>query len=375
MPESFESLIPYVARAFDLDEPQIVESFRPATESDLPQILALRQAVTPGMWWDDAAFVKWRYLQRRMMDGTVPYWVFVKDRQVIAACGLESVTLAIDGEPTSATRTMDIMVHPHVDGRGLGAFMNLMLFRRFPIAIVTGCNATSRNLISRMFHHTTDLVFWKTVMASQPLVERVYNGPFSKRIANSVDFVLAAARWSRNVVVPSGIHIRECSRFDESVTELSRRCERTGRVMVRRDAEYLNWRFFDNPRCSYRAYVAFKGDRLEGYVVTRLNVARSNPHREGDIVDWLAVDGIDGTDSPLAALIGHALKSLIHEGAGIVGCAAHGANLERVAVMNGFRRRDAQRIPFFVRAGMPRVQSRLASAAGWYLTRADLDVE
>ena len=270
---------------------------------------------------------------------------------------------------------MDIMVHPGVDGRGLGAFMNLMLFRRFPIAIVTGCNATSRNLISRMFHHTTDLVFWKAVMASKPLVQRLYNGPFSKNIADSVDLVLAAARWSRNVVAPSGTHIRECSRFDERVTELSRRCERLGRVMVRRDADYLNWRFFDKPRCHYRAYAAFTGDRIDGYVVTRLNLARPNPHREGDIVDWLAVETIDGTESPLAALIGHALNALIQEGAGTVGCAAHGAGLEVVAATNGFRRRGAQRIPFFVRAAVPSVQSRLSLETGWYLTRADLDVE
>jgi hypothetical protein len=375
VPESFESLIPYVARAFDLDEPRIIDSFRPASDSDLPQILALRRAVTPKMWWDDEAFLKWRYLQRRMNDGSVPYWIFVKDGQVMGGCGLESVTLVVDGQPVPATRTMDIMVHPDVDGRGLGAFMNLMLFRRFPIAIVTGCNATSKNLISRMFHHTTDLVFWKTVMASQPLVQRVYNGPFSKNIADSVDLMLAAARWTRNVDLPSGIHIRECTRFDERVTDLSRRCERLGRVIVRRDADYLNWRFFDNPRCRYRAYVAFRGDRIDGYVVTQLNLARHNPHREGDIVDWLAVEDVDGTESPLAALIEHGLKALIKDGAGIVSCAAHGAGLGVAAATNGFRRRDAQRIPFFVRAGVPRVQSRLSSEAGWYLTRADLDVE
>ena len=165
MAESFERLIPYVGQALGLADDKLLAAFRPAIATDLPGILDLRRAVTPDMWWDDEAFVRWRYFRRMAPDGTVPYWVFENGGTVSGACGLEPVTLVIDGRPVSAVRTLDIMVHPAMDGRGLGAFMNLMLFRRFPIAIVTGCNDSSRNLISRMFQHTADLVFWKTVMA------------------------------------------------------------------------------------------------------------------------------------------------------------------------------------------------------------------
>jgi GNAT superfamily N-acetyltransferase len=375
VPESFDRLIPYVAQALGVPNEALLDAFRPATEPDLPGILTLRHAVTPDMWWNDDTFVRWRYLNRAMPDGTVPYWIFVKDSAVLGACGLEPVTLVVDGKPVSAVRTLDIMVRPDMDGRGLGAFMNLMLFKRFPITIVTGCNASSEHLISRMFHHTTDLVFWKTVMASHTLIERLYTGPLSRTLASGADLLLALARWNRDRGLPTGMNVRELSGFDDRVTDLSLRCEQPGRVLVRRDAEYLNWRFFENPRCRYRAYGAFTGDRLDGYVVTRLNLSRPNPRREGEIVDWLVAGNPDDPHHSLSALVACGLKGLIREGAGLVTCAAHGADVARAVEANGFRLREGQRIPFFVRAGAADLHQRLTSEPGWFLTRGDLDVE
>ena len=375
MSESYDHLIPYVGRAFGLSHAELLSCFRPAAPADIPGILALRRAVAPDMWWDDEAFVRWRYFRRTTVDGGVPYWIFLKDGTPIGACGLEPVTLVIDGRPSPAVRTLDIMVHPDMDGRGLGAFMNLMLFRRFPITLVMGCNASSERLIARLFHHTADLVFWKTVMASHSLIERVYRGPLSRIIARAADLLLAIGHWSRDIVLPAGMHLRELTRFDDRVTDLSLRCELPGRVLVRRDAEYLNWRFFENPRCRYRAYAAFRGDRLDGYLLTRLNLSRPNPRHEGEIVDWLVAGDPEDPHSALSPLIAHGLKGLIRAGAGLVSCAAHRDDATPALEANGFLRRDGQRIPFFVRAAAADVHQRLTSEAGWFLTRGDLDVE
>jgi hypothetical protein len=171
------------------------------------------------------------------------------------------------------------------------------------------------------------------------------------------------------------MHIRELSRFDDRATELSLRCERPGRVVVRRSAAYLNWRFLTNPRCRYRAYGAFTGDRLDGYVVSRLNLARPNPQREGEIVDWMAAGDPQDMHYPLPSLVAAGLQGLMEDGAGLVTCAAYGGDVERAAEANLFHLRDGQRIPFFVRASRPDVHERLASGGGWFLTRGDLDVE
>jgi hypothetical protein len=372
---SFESLIPYVSQAFGLTTEQLERAYRPAIETDLPRILALRRAVTDDMWWDDEAFVRWRYFGRKTVDGAIPYWVFELDGAIIGACGLEPVVLVVDGNPVHAVRTLDIMVHPDVDGRGLGTFMNLVLFRQFPIIMVTGSNASSHQLLVRMFHHTLDLVFWKTLISSRLVIEQRLNaGPVSGAIAAGADLVLTVLRRRRQLPVPRGVVVRPISRFDSQVDALSHLFEQPGRIIVRRSAEYLNWRFIENPRCPYRVFGAFADGVLEGYVVTRLNLKRPNPRREGEIVDWLARRA-SGPNSSLPALLTAAVEDLVDARAGFVTCAAHGAEIEAAADSSGFRFREGQRIPFFVRASSSTLHRRLSSAPGWFLTRGDLDVE
>jgi hypothetical protein len=355
---------------------ELASSFRPALETDIPGILRLRYQVSDATWWSDPAFVRWRYFERRALDGTTPYWIVEHRGEIIGACGLEPVVLVVDGVAMDAVRTLDIMVRPDYDGRGLGAFMNLALFQHFPVTIVTGSNNASHHLLTKLFHHTLDLVFWKDLIESRELIdERLRLGPLAGLVAAGADLVLKMVRRSRAIRPPEGTRIEEITEFDSRATDLARSVEQPGRVIVRRSADYLNWRFVQNPRCAYRAFGAFIGDRLTGYLVTRLNAARPNPRREGEVVDWLSAGAAGDPESPLPALIAVGVDALVTQGAGLVTCAAHGAGIEPAADANGFRFRSGQRIPFFVRAASESVHRRLSSASGWYLTRGDLDVE
>jgi len=192
---SFDRLAPYVGKALGLSEDALAQAYRPATESEIPQILALRKSVDREMWWEDESFVRWRYFTRHTESGQIPYWVFVKDGEVVGACGLEPITLVVDGSAMPAVRTLDIMVRPDLDGLGLGVFMNLVLFRHFPVALVTGSNDRSHQLLTRMFHHATDLRFWKAPLrASSVLDAKIGPGPVDRIAAASADLVLSARR-------------------------------------------------------------------------------------------------------------------------------------------------------------------------------------
>ena len=376
MSRSFERLSPYVGKALGLSEEALAQAYRPARESEIPQILGLRHSVDREMWWDDDSFVRWRYFSRRTESGESTYWVFVRDGEVLGACGMEPVTLVVDGTAMPAVRTLDIMVRPDLDGLGLGVFMNLMLFRHFPITLVTGSNERSHALLTRMFHHTTDLRFWKAPLRARAVIDgKVALGPVGRILALPGDLFLTIRRSLSRVLPPAGVAIRETSEFDADVVALSRRCESPGRVIVRRSDEYLNWRFVRNPRCQYRIFGAFADGRLEGYLVTRLNLARPNPRREGEIVDWLAAPVSDPRASVLPALVQAGVDGLIRDGAGIVTCAAAAPDLSTAMAATGFRFRPLERLPFFVRAADPALHSRLCSSEDWFLTRGDLDVE
>jgi hypothetical protein len=370
---SHDTLVPYVSQALGIPAEKLFQAFGPAVRADLPAILALRHAVLgDGIWWDDDAFVRWRYFETE----PVPYWVFKKHEQIIGACGLEPVVLVVNGEPHAAVRTLDIMVHPDVEGRGLGAFMNMALFKHFPITMVTGSNARSHRLISRMFQHVLDLRAWKVLIESRDIIEqRLKLGALSWAAAPPVNLLLAFQRWMLRTPPPKHLQIRELTHFDEQVTQLSRSCEAPGRILVRRSAEYLTWRFVRNPRCRYGMLGGFVRNRLVGYVVTRFNLSRPNPRKEAEIVDWLALPSVDDGVSPLPFLIRAGLEQLMRQGARLVSCMAFDESLQPTMTASGFRFRPDERLPFFVQAGRTPLHARLSSMQGWYLTRGDFDVE
>ncbi|MPZ18404.1 MAG: GNAT family N-acetyltransferase [Luteitalea sp.] len=374
---SLQQLGPYVSQSLGVPYERLLEAFRPATEADLPRILELRRLVSGGgMWWDDESFVRWRYFNSQLATHPTPYWVFERENEIIGGMGLEPVVLVVDGEAQPATRTLDIMVRPDFDGRGLGALMNLVIFEHYPITLVTGSNARSHKLISRMFEQALDLRVWKTLVRSRDFIERQAKlGPLTRVAATAGDALLALERARRRRRPPPSLELRELNEFDDDVTALSRASEGQGRILVRRSPEYLNWRFVRNPRCRYRIHGGFVSGRLVGYVVTRLNLARPNSRKEGDIADWLALPSIEDGVSPLFFIMHAAVDQLIHDGARLVRCLAYGTTVAPMIEAAGFRPRADERLPFFVRASTGTLHKRLASGEGWFLTGCDFDVE
>lgn len=370
-------LAPYVSQAVGVAAGDLDRAFRPARAADVAAVLALRRSVLADVWWNDESYMRWRYFDRPAAgSGAVPYWVFERNGEIIGACGLEPVTLAVDGVGRDAVRTMDIMVAPALNGCGLGAFMNLALFARHPIVLASGTNEQSHHLVRRLFVHVGDLTLWKSLIASRALVEsRLQSAALTEIVANGTDLLLTLDRMRRRTFAPPGVAIARLEAFDSRVDDLCQACEGPGRIMVRRDAAYLNWRFIRNPRCRYQAFGAFDGERLVGYVVVRLNLERANPRREGEIVDWLAVPDLERERSLLPALIQVGLQALVDEGAELVTCAALDTSIQ--AAMNGnlFRARSAAGSSFFVRADDASTRERLSRPDGWFLTKGDFDVE
>jgi GNAT superfamily N-acetyltransferase len=99
-------------------------------------------------------------------------------------------------------------------------------------------------------------------------------------------------------------------RFPPEVVELSRAVERKFGLMVRRDAESLNWRFVRTPSRLHRAIGVFEGAELAGYVVVQL------PRKDSGI--GYLVDVLGRDDRAVLAAIGEGLTELENEGASVV---------------------------------------------------------
>jgi hypothetical protein len=375
---SVERLAPHIGRALGMPPDRVVESFRPAAPADLSAILALRRRVAgDDLWWDDERFLRWRYFDPVLGGGSIPYWVFEHDGRILGAVGLEPVTLVVDGVPCPAVRSLDIMVHPAVDGLGIGAFINLLLFTRYPLMLVMGTSERSRSLIGRMFSEVAALGVSKLVLRSRPVLEgRLRPRLAVPVVAPLVDTLLRLRRLANRRPGAGNVHVVRIATFDEEVTALARRAEQRGRIIVRRTAEYLNWRFVENPRCAHAIFGARRGDRFVGYLVTRFNTARPNPRGEAEIVDWIVDEPAtpEEADAVMAAMLEAGLDDLARRGACIVRQLASDAQSHRRACGRGFVPRPDERLPFFIHAGDPALAERLAGG-GWYLTGCDFDVD
>jgi len=184
----------------------------------------------------------------------------------------------------------------------------------------------------------------------------------------------AGRKARRRLREASGGHfgVRRIARFPASVSELSKRVEQEFELMVRRDADYLNWRFIDNTAGLHTCLGVFDAaGELAGYAVVQAP-------REGQVVGYL-VDLL----APEPAARAQALE------AGLAHLEAAGAELVQATAIDGSwwgeRLREAAFQPpreenhlivilYTHQAGHPLAEAG-RDASRWYLTDGDRDDE
>lgn len=90
------------------------------------------------------------------------------------------------------------------------------------------------------------------------------------RLTGTVGNAVLAA-WRRLALASGdGIRIEQITRFEGETEKLALECDPTMRYWCPYTAEFLNWRYFDNPSAAYLAHAAVVDERLRGYSVLRI---------------------------------------------------------------------------------------------------------
>jgi GNAT superfamily N-acetyltransferase len=166
--------------------------------------------------------------------------------------------------------------------------------------------------------------------------------------------------------------VRRIARFDEAVTAISRRVEPHFELMVRRDADYLNWRFVENTAGLHTPLGVFAANgELAAYVVVQAP-------REGLGIGYL-VDVLAADEAALAQALEAGLAQLEAAGAELVqSTAVDGSWWQARLVEAGFQSPRAEN-HLLVILHTNRPEHPLARAARdasrWYLTDGDRDDE
>jgi len=377
---TLDRLSPYLAKSLGLSREAMLGCFRPATHGDFEQVVSLRRTLFTGTpRWDDNAYLRWRYDFSDDESAVVNrFWIFKRDDEVLGGVGLERVSLVVDGEVMTAHKSMDVLVDPAIEGKGLGAWMNLALMERHEVIIVVGSNQNSHKMLTRLFCQMPGLQVWKLPISIRGTLKRRFRlGPLAAPLAFPVDLALKLRRMSKRVQSLSGIELRELTAVPADVESYSKDSTQ-GSILVDRTAEYLTWRFIQNPRRDYRILGMYEKEDLVGFSVYRLYRSLENDQAEASIIDWFSKGGLrsQSGETPEYAkiILRETAKHLVRKGARVIHASASDEYSRKVLGELDFRRRPGG-VPFFVFCSQPELRHRLLDGESWFLTEGDEDTD
>ena len=286
-PLSLDKAAKVVARSLGMSQDELIQSFRPATWLDLPQILALRQAVLAhDITWDDAAYLSWRYRLSRPGEGAGECWVLMRGNELIGMIGTEDLTLAVDGVSVDGLRVMDILVPPNMEGKGLGPWLGLTMQSKSVFVLAVGANANSKRMVERTFEARPNRrTFIHPIGFDHFMAKRLKWPPLAKVAATLADWAMVAGRvWLLGHGL-NGITTRKLDHLPDDLPLLLMKSTRPDRVEVVRSMASLNWRL-RTPRARFDIWGAWHQGELVGLMVTRPDKQDDGYH------SWMIMDVI-----------------------------------------------------------------------------------
>ena len=333
-----------VSRALSLTPDVLAAGFVPATQRDLAQLVELRrQLIGAELTWDDSRYLTWRYHLGSAAHGRGECWVLKRGDDVLAMLGSERISLLHQGHRVDGLSVMDIAVRAELEGVGLGVWMAMHLCEQSDCVLAVGSNTNSRALVSRVFARLPDRRSFAHLIDVEPTLRRRWkHRALAKLGAGLAGWGMALWRGGVSLVRDRSVRIEPLRRFDASVDRLVAQSRARQEVSVDRDAQFLNWRLFDNPRSVYSVWAARDAAQLAGYIAVRFKVAEDG-NKVLIIEDFLVrAEGNGG--AVLTALLCRALAQATAQGCERVSVIACHADNERVLRCLGFfpHRADAE---------------------------------
>lgn len=233
----------------------------------------------------DRARLRWDWARRNPANrgGDPPYWVVREGPTVIAACPLLPVRVSMRGLDAEGIWSGDPLVVVERQRQGLGESLLRMADRHAGVALGGNLSEGTRFLLSKMH--------WPAPISVPCLVK-----PLSRRALRrptwpvSINRIVSAVAlpFVRVVAFPRPLReeVEVIRRFDRSFDALWERVSARLDLSVRRDADYLNWKYIEPPHVRYAVAALRRNEEAHGYAVYRH--IREPQGRVTQIVDLLA---------------------------------------------------------------------------------------
>jgi hypothetical protein len=206
--------------------------------------------------------------------------------------------------------------------------------------------------------------------------QRVFKNGFLRLCFEVIGgFVSKGLFKGKKTQIEKDITIRTISKIDDRFNRLWEEASSAHNVILKRDREYLDWRYIKHPSHDYDIFIAEKDRLILSYIVVR--VMEYNGLRNGVIVDTLAVPD---SEDVMAALTDKVIEHLCKEEVDLIVCMVpKWCEYRRVLRKCGFWRLPTvlkpRKEPFIIYPLSQKKGSELIkSDTDWYITWGDTDV-
>ena len=193
----------------------------------------------------------------------------------------------------------------------------------------------------------------------------------------SYNFIFKVLSLKNKIVEYKRIFVNEVNRFDGQINIFWEKIKMKYKNIVVRDKEFLNWRYFKNPRRRYKVFIA-ENNRKEiiSYMVLRISYV--NKLKVGYIVDILSNEEKLGNIG-CSLLIGKAVEYFKRKSVMIAGCLmlsnkVYFSLLRRHGFLICPKRFEPQPFTFHVKLYTPELAGILYKLDNWLITMGDYDV-
>lgn len=193
-------------------------------------------------------------------------WLAREGPTIIGQYAAMPVRLQVNGTEVLGSWGMDVMVAPERQRQGVGEILFRVWDQHVGASLGLGLSPASRRLFEKLG--------WPAIRTVpclvKPLTRRALrraNWPVPiNRLVSAITypFVRFVARTR-----PLRAQVEPIRRFDSRFTDLWRRVAPAFDLAVRRDAEYLNWKYTEPPHLRYSIAALKRDETIGGYAVYR----------------------------------------------------------------------------------------------------------
>lgn len=271
--------------------------------------------------WDETNWT-WKYLENpNNQNNETSFFAYLSDDEIIGCIGLFKVKLKIGDEEVPAAWDINLAVDSAHRNKGIATVLIAEAARHLRFCLALGGSDVTFRIFDKLgWRYIGNVPTFEFVLsAGVKLRSRTIN--FFKRISLYLfwKFISFLSRLKLNEK-PGAILIEKIESFGPVFDELWERVGKQHMIAVRRDKEYLNWRFIQKPHSLYDIFLLKKSGAALGYLILR--VIDEKDAKKGLIVDFLVPPG----DTVLfSASVNYAVRWFKERNVDIISCVTSSA--------------------------------------------------